>query len=105
MTPPDFGQFRLAAERAIVVDFKAWVQYDTGMLAWHQRMVNTYGKPEAIGFAGVREMDKAYRTIGDDQIRDLQRVYGISYAVLYRETETDFPILFENDTYRLIQVD
>ena len=104
LTPPFFGQFRLTAERAIIVDFKAFPFQDTAMVEWQQRLFDCYGKPASSGFPAVKEMEKNYEIIDDSKIRDLKAKYGISYAVLYKQTPTQFPNLYENQEYKIIQV-
>lgn len=102
LTPPQFGQFRLVAERAIVVDFKAFPFQDQAILEWQQRLFDCYGIPTTTGFAAAEEMDASYRAIEDAAIQALQSKYSISYAVLYSDTETRFPTLYSNQQYKVV---
>jgi len=43
LTPPDFGSFRLIANRAIVADWKSMPFQDIGMDGWWERMQDCYG--------------------------------------------------------------
>lgn len=104
LTPPNFGQFRLLARRAIVVDFKAFPFLDEAMVEWQKRLFNCYGQPKSAGFAAASEMDKNYRIITDEKLRSLQMQYRISYAILYAETSTQLPVLFENQMYKLVRL-
>lgn len=105
LTPPDWGLFRLAAERAIVVDFKAFPFDEAAMIDWWQRMTDCYGEPAAGGFDAVAEMERTYRAITDARIEDLQRRYGITHAVLYTATETAYPVLATVGNYKIVSLD
>lgn len=102
LAPPRFGQFRVTAERALLVDFKLF----PGHLAdeWQKRLFDSYGVPRGRGFDAAREMDRMYRDIDDTRLRALRSKYGVDYAVLYRETDTTLPIVYENKTYRVVRL-
>lgn len=102
LTPPMYGTFRLVAERAIVVDFKAFPFGDKAMVEWQRRLFDCYGIPNSSGFEAAFEMDDNYRNIDDLQLCSLQPKYRFSYAVLYNKTLTTLPVIYENDTYKLV---
>jgi hypothetical protein len=105
LTPPHLGHFRLIAERAIVVDFKAFPFQNMAMLDWKKRIFDCYGVPEAKGWEALKEMKQKYRFIDDAKLLALQSEYGFTYAVLYRDMETKFPIVAENDEFKIVAVD
>lgn len=105
LTPPYWGGFRILAERAIVVDFKAFPFQEPAMLEWQQRLLDCYGRPVATGFAAIPEMTRNYERITDGTILSLQNKYGITYAVLYIETPTRFPIVFSTDDFKVVFVE
>lgn len=104
LTPPDWGAFRLLAERAIVVDFKAFPFQDPAMLEWQERLFDCYGRPAAKGFPAVAEMIANYHRITDERILRLKTKYGFTYVVLYTDTETSFPILFATDEFKVVHI-
>jgi hypothetical protein len=64
LTPPNFGAFRVFAERAIVVDFKAWAFGNPTV--WRERLTGVYGDfGDARGFELMAYLDEAYREIDD----------------------------------------
>ncbi len=105
LTPPAFGQFRLFANRAIVLDFKAFPFQETAMEAWYTRLTTVYGLPKQTGFAMLSPLEKNYSHLTDEKLIHLQQEYHFSYAVLFLETDTRFPVLFENNEYKLVQLD
>lgn len=102
LTPPGFGLFRLHGRRAIVVDFKAYAFQDRAMAEWKARMVDCYGEPQGGGFGALEQMDRSYKAIARDRLKSVASKYGALYAVLYRDTPCDFPVLCENATYKTV---
>jgi len=111
-TPPDAiflvnpsqGLVRVTAERAIVVDFTAFPFNDLTMAGWQQRLFDVYGVPKQNGFPAVPELRDNYTVITDAQMRTLKQKYGATYAILYRWTKTDFPTLFETESYQVVKI-
>jgi len=103
LTPPDWGGFRLAADRAILVDWKTFSFQDRVMAQWRERLEAVHGQPRAWTWA-PGELDGRYRAMNDARLRQLAREYGIDYAVLYRETPTQLPVVAEGARYRLVKV-
>ncbi len=104
LTPPNWGQFRILAFRAIVVDFKAFPFTDEGMVAWYQRILTCYGRPNQRGFNMLSELISFYFWMTDEKLQSLHEKYGFSFAVLYQETPTAFPVIYQNDSYKLVTV-
>lgn len=104
LTPPDFGIFRLTAKRAIVVDFKCVPFQDIFIKEWRERLWECYGDVKKSDTAAAREMDRLYVSITDEKISYIAKKYKASHAVLYKETPSDFPVLFQNDTYKIIEI-
>ena len=104
LTPPQFGRFRLVARRAIVVDFLAFPLQEGAMVEWKKRILDCYGKVKSKDFLAGEEMDKQYKNITDKKIRYLAKKYEAAYAILYNTTPSDFPVLFQNDLYKIIKI-
>jgi Domain of unknown function (DUF6798) len=77
--PPDAHAFRLAAERAIVVDWKSTPVRPGEVLEWYRRLLLVSGRPI------VRNLDEAangYRTMGPRRIARLRSELGVDFVVL-----------------------
>ncbi len=105
LTPPWEGRFRLVSQRAIVVDFKSFVFQDSSIAQWMDRMTNVYGATDRKGFAAAGELTERYRSISDAHLARVSRSYGAGYALLFLETPTDFPVIYEDENYRLVRLD
>jgi hypothetical protein len=105
LTPPDWGQFRLLARRAIVVDFKAFPFQDMAMAAWYERLTTCYGTPQATGFAMLPALKGHYAGLDDPRLEALRNRYGIGYAVLYAQTPTSLPVLHATANHKLVALE
>jgi hypothetical protein len=101
---PSLGEFRITAERAIVVDFIAFPFQDQAMAGWQQRIFDCYGVPKAKGFDAVPQMRDKFTKITDKKLATLQVKYGFEYAVLYKSTKTKYPVIFDTQNYKVIQL-
>jgi hypothetical protein len=111
LTPPTFGTFRVLADRAIVVDTRDIPYQEDAMAEWMDRIITLYGTPDASGLESqdfgreeYEALDAVYLGITDETIRGLCRRYSITHAVLFVETETAYPVLEEDDTYQLVEI-
>jgi hypothetical protein len=104
LVDPDMGIFRLAAERALIVDWKSFPLNDVAMVEWQQRMFDCYGVPTRMGFAARDEMSNKYERISDIKLMSLHLKYGLNYAVLHRPTKTQYHILFSTNNYKIVQI-
>ncbi len=105
LTPPTWGQFRLLARRAIVVDFKAFPFNDIAIAEWYDRLISCYGYPDKTGFAMIGELEENYGNIDDDTLIALRDKYHISYSVLYAKTSTNLNVVFQNRNYKVVSMD
>jgi hypothetical protein len=104
LTPADWGEFRLLAKRAIVIDFKAFPFSDEGIKGWYERITNCYGQPRVTGFNAIRELNALYMGIDDEKLSDLQKTYGFTHVVLYNTTKTHFEVIYKNEMFKIIRL-
>ncbi len=93
--PPDWPEFRLDAGRAVVEQFKTFPYQDENMLRWYERIIDVYGDSSTV-------MDTRYHGIDDARLCFLAEKYNAAYAVLYHDTSSSLPILYENSEYRVV---
>ena len=105
LTPPDFGRFRLASERALLVDFKMFPFSERDIHEWRARMNAAYGPITGAGWTALESMQENYKKISDSKIRELAGSYNLSYVVLPSETPTNLLTLFSNETYKLAKIE
>lgn len=104
VVPPGGGRFRVVSERAIVVDFKSFVFQDSSIAEWMERMTAVYGETDLSGFPAASALDRKYRTISDTRLDQIAEKYGAGYAVLYPETATSYPVIYEDHFFKLVRL-
>jgi hypothetical protein len=104
IVPPMWDQFRILAERAVVVDFKDFPFDDRTMLEWRRRLADCYGETRQRGFAAASEMQRHYASIPEGRLLWLREKYGATYAVLFERTPCRFPLLYVDDRYKLVAI-
>jgi hypothetical protein len=77
--PPDVHAFRLAAERAIVVDWKSTPVRPGEVLEWYRRLLLVSGRPSVHH---LEDAANGYRTMGPRRIARLRSELGVDYVVL-----------------------
>ena len=105
LTPPNFHLERLLSRRAIVADFNMFPFRDIDMLKWYQRMIDCYGPVSGGGGAARSAIVRRYRTISETDLRACAKKYGASYAVLYPETSTSYPLVARTDRFKLVALE
>jgi hypothetical protein len=106
LVPPMFGELRYLANRALLVTFKTLPFGGKQMISWKEAVFDCYGWTDLKGFNAVLySFEPNYKKIDKERLKMLNSKYGADYAVLYTETETVFPVLFENKQYKLIYID
>ncbi|MBP8974545.1 MAG: hypothetical protein KBH93_11775 [Anaerolineae bacterium] len=96
--PPDWAEFRLDAERAVVEQFKTFPYQDENMLRWYERITDVYGD-------SITAMNMHYHGIDDARLCFLAEKYNATYAVLYHDTSSSLPVLYRNNEYRVVPLD
>ncbi len=104
VTPPYFGRFRVVAQRGLVVDYKSMPYDAAGYMEWRQRLRDCYGPTQASAGQAVVEMKKHYIRSTPEQLQHVGRQYGANYAILYNRTPTDWPVLYRDARYKLVEI-
>ena len=104
VTPPYFGRFRLAARRALVVDFKLIGYSDLALHHWQQRLAHCYGAPHFVGWSALAEMAAAYRNISSQRLLHCAGKFGATYAVVEIDTPIAFPEIAKTERFRLVKI-
>jgi hypothetical protein len=104
LAPLKLGIFRIVAERPIVVNWRSFPFQDSAMIEWKNRIDNCYGTTGLIGREARDFLNQSYKKIDDAKILELQSLYGFSYVILFKETPTQFPVLFENSKFKIISL-
>ena len=94
LIPRQWQQWRIFADRAVVVDHKAFIYSDEGMKEWYDRL-------QAIYYEGPGYPDGG---VTDGELLDLQRTYGFDYAVLPVGADTSFAEISAAVDWKLVQV-
>ena len=74
------------------------------MAEWQQRIFDCYGVPKAKGFDAVPQMRDNFTKITGKKLTALRVKYGFDYAVLYKSTKTKYPVIFDTQNYKIIQL-
>lgn len=97
LNPADFGFMRTRAKRAIVIDFKAFPFSEIAMKEWYDRVQDCYGLDK-------NNLDTHYQNLDDENLSHLQKKYAFNYAILFTKTKTEFPVIFSNSEYKIIDL-
>ena len=93
LIPWDWQQWRVLANRAVVVDRKAFPFQERAMEEWYERYLAIYGPG-----AGYPD------DVTESELLELQRRYGFHYAVLPVGAGMSFPVLATSGDWKLVQV-
>lgn len=104
IAPQDFGWVRFLANRALVVDYKAFPFQDAAMKEWHERLQIVYGPTEKLGPEAYKDFENNYRNISDSKLSTLSEKYGSNFAILFKDTPSSFPTLFENNQFKIVNI-
>ena len=102
---PPVGGFRLEARRAVVVDFKVVSFGDAHLSEWYERMQLTYEGSLTGPLSALPVLHDKYAGISDDRLLALKRRYGATHALLFKQTRSRMPVLYEDDRYKLTRID
>ena len=106
VVPPNFGSFRFAAKRSIIVDRKCVLFNDVGLQMWWERINDCYGDLPKNMSPDVKNMGMYtnYESISKKRIQSLKRKYNASHAILYSNNNIDEKVLYSDNNYKLIEI-
>lgn len=100
ITPPYIEDFRLGANRAIVVDFKAFTFKDQSIIEWRSRIADVTNNIE-FKFRGNRgeELRNGFESLNESDFIRISKKYHAQYLFIEKTKKLNFKELYENDEY------
>ncbi len=106
--PPTMEDFRLRANRAIVVDWKAFPFKDSAIIEWRDRIFDVTNNQENNlifqGFSSYPQLEKSYTLLNESYFLYLCEKYNVEYMVITTERELKFTELYSNNRYRVYRI-
>ncbi len=104
LTPPSMISFRIFAERATVVDWKATPFRPGELIEWHRRIEAVNGGEGSLKSVSGYSLasDSRYNALTGENLDALVKAYGIDYVVFTRDSQSAAlarNIVFENKKY------
>ena len=101
---PALEDFRLKAQRAVVVDFKIFPFKETLMVEWYNRIGDVTNHAE-FAFRGNRkaELTAGFNTLTTEDAIVLSDKYSAEYILTKKPQSLKLPVAFENSQYTLYQ--
>ena len=104
--PGELTEFRLCANRALVVDSTS-VFTDKSIVKWHNRLLDITKQKEFSGPRNNIQLDMQYNTLTDEDIRMLQSKYKFDYALFEKKFLNQkhyLPILYQDVNFIIYSV-
>jgi hypothetical protein len=79
LVPPYYGEFRLLARRAVVVDDKSPPMYSDELVAWYRRLCASVDAP---ALKSVQEASRRWDALPADRLVAIARQFNADYVVL-----------------------
>jgi len=105
VVPPRLGGFRLVGRRAVVVDNKAFPFGDAAMEEWYERMLYTHAGRLEGALPTLMELDRNYAVFEDEHLVRVQQRYGATHALLWPQTATNMPVLYEDQAFKIVRIE
>ena len=77
---------------------------EEGIGEWYRRSIDCYGDVDGTGYAACRQWQEAYRAIPTERVVLAARKYGATHAVLHTDTPTDLPLLYSDESYKIVGI-
>ena len=107
ITPPWLGEFRLKAERAIVVNFNAFPFSEKAMLEWYDRIKSLTGCNE---FSSPKwelrkqELENGYLSLTTQDVIRLSEKYGAQYIVVPNIKHLQLEQVYQNQGFKIYKI-
>ncbi len=106
LAPPGRNGFSVLSERSIVAEFKLNPDGSMNLAEWLERLRDLAGGelPAGRGFDNRRPLDKAFAKLTNEQLLALKQKYSAGYAVLPKDSEAQFEVVYQNSGYRVVKL-
>jgi len=108
LIPPTMEDFRLRADRAIVIDWKAFPFKDSAIIEWRDRIFDVTNNQENNlifqGFSSYPQLEKSYTLLNESYFLYLSKKYNVEYVVINKSRELEFTELYSNSQYRVYRI-
>jgi len=100
LIPPTIEDFRLGANRAIVVDWKAFPFNDESVLGWRERIedVSNFARP-----ININRVQMGYNTLNESRILSLKDKYKFDYVIMMKEFKLNLSEVYSDKLFRIYQ--
>jgi len=98
--PPYIEDFRLGANRAIIVDFKAFTFKDQSIIEWRSRIADVTNNIK-FKFRGnrIEELREGFESLNESDFIRISKKYHAQYLFIEKPKKLNFKELYENDKY------
>lgn len=106
LAPPGLYGFTYLSDRSGVVEFKINPDGGQFLKEWYERLTDLSGGklPEVKGLAMRRPLDRAFAGLDKQSLLTLSSKYSAQVAVLPAASKADFPVLFQNKGFRVVEL-
>jgi hypothetical protein len=103
LSPPGLERFRIASERAIVVDWKSSTYAPAELVEWYRRLEDVSGRK---GFRSRDEVVSGYDAMDRGRLAALRDKYHLTYAVVGRgrEAALGYPTAYANGPFVVLDL-
>ncbi len=106
VSPPGNEGFTYLSNRSNIGEFKINPDGPQYLLEWYERLRDIAGGelPNGKGFANNRLLNQAYAALSEEQLSELNKKYGATYALLPKSSAVQTNLLYENETYKVVEL-
>ena len=104
MIPPLMSDFRVYAERSLIVDWKTPPMIPNETILWYERIEEVSGTTNPLD---REEVERGYRDLDAARLRKLALKYGFDHAVVHAESLprlSGFTVRYKNHSWAVIEL-